>query len=254
MDSLFGTTLKNWRATRRRSQLDLGLDAEVSARHISFLETGRATPSREMVLRLSEALDIPRDSRNILLNNAGFAPVYQNRSLEDADLTQVSEAIDWMISRHDPYPAPVFDQLWNVVRANKTGMATLFAYGIGVGDNLLDALIGNGNGRQIFENWPEVATHMIHRLRAESAHMGGSAKLDSVVEALMADPEVQAFQMPHSMPAVIPARYRIQDQVLSMFTTIAQFSTAEDITLSELRIELMFPADEATKLFLHALS
>lgn len=246
----FGAALKSWRNIRHISQLNLGLDADVSARHISFLETGRAVPSRKMVLRLSETLNIPRQSRNTLLNMAGYAPVYQGRSLESTDLKQVIEAIDWMISRHDPYPALVFDQLWNVVRANKSGQATMMAFGINVGDNLLDALISSGP--IVFENWPEVGAHMLHRLRAEATHMGGSVKLDTIITMLSADPDVQTYKTPQPMPAVIPAQYRINGQVLSMFTTLAQFTTVEDIAVSELRIELMFPADKITQQYLQA--
>ncbi len=254
MQHLFAQNLKHWRKTRRISQMDLALDADVSTRHISFLETGRSTPSRAMALRLADALNVPRDQRNALLSATGFARIYQTKALNSPDLTQVSEAINWMISNHDPFPALVFDQLWHVVRANKTGTATLKAFGIGIGDSLLDALTAAGNGREIFENWPEVATHMIHRLRAESNNAGGIQKLDDVANMLADDPEVAAFEAPSPMPAVIPATYRFGNNRLSMFTTLAHFSTAEDIALADLRIELMFPADENSKQMLLAMA
>ena len=250
MQNSFATGLKHWRSTRRVSQLELGLDSNVSARHISFLETGRAAPSRAMVLRLADALDIPRSPRNTLLNAAGFATVYQERPLDSPDLDQVSEAIDWMIMRHDPYPAIVFDRLWRVVRVNNTGMVTLSVFGINIGDSLLDAFVFSGKSHELFDNWPEVASHMIHQLRAQSARLGGVEKLDQAATILAADPDVKNFNTPTPLPAVIPTRYKIGGQVLSMFTTLAHFSTAEDIALADLQIELMFPADEPTKQFL----
>lgn len=254
MKNAFSKSLKHWRTTRRVSQLELALDADISARHVSFLETGRSKPSRGMVLRLAESLNVPRGARNAMLDAAGFAAIYQTQPLDSADLNQVSEAIDWMISNHDPFPAIVFDRYWQIVRANETGLLTLNAFGIGVGDSMLDALTANNNGPQIFENWPEVATHMIHRLRAESLHLGGVEKLDQVAAALARDPSVGAFEMPNPMPAIIPARYRFAGQILSMFTTLAQFSTAEDVALADLRIELMFPADDLTKQILMSFS
>jgi len=254
MQVSFSQNLKHWRKIRRISQLDLALDAQVSARHISFLETGRSTPSRAMVLRLADTLNIPRETQNALLSSAGYANMYQTLPLNSPDLSQVSQAIDWMISNHDPFPALVFDQLWHVVRANKTGTITLSAFGISIGDSLLDALTSKGNGREIFENWPEVAHHMIHRLRAESNHAGGIQKLDDVADMLANDPEIAAFKAPFPMPAVIQAIYRFGGNSLSMFTTLAHFSTAEDIALADLRIELMFPADEKSKQILLAVA
>lgn len=245
MQTQFGTTLKHWRGMRRMSQLDLGLAANVSARHISFLETGRADPSRPMVLQLAETLAVPRAARNGLLTSAGFARVYQDRSLDSADLAQVREAIDWTIARHDPYPAVVLDRLWCLVSANKSGTMMLGAFGVNIGDSMLTAM--TESGWQYLENWPEVAHHMIQRLRTESSHFGGVPELDHVANTLAADKEVREFEISGPLPAIIPARYRVGDTVMSLFSTIAQFGAAEDITLADLRIEMMFPADAATK-------
>ena len=120
MDTAFGVALKEWRVQRRLSQLDLGLAADVSARHISFLETGRARPSRTMVLHLSEHLDLPRPVRNTLLNAAGFAPAYRSRDLGADDMRHIRDAVAWMLERHDPYPAMALDRHWTLVKANGT--------------------------------------------------------------------------------------------------------------------------------------
>lgn len=253
MDS-FGTHLRHWRQTRKQSQLDLALSANVSARHVSFLETGRAKPSRPMILTLSNALDIPRQARNTMLAAAGFAAAYRSTPLDSQDMSAVSGAIKWTMERHDPYPAMVIDQLWRLVDANASATLMLTGFGVAAGDNMLDALLQNNLGPHLFENWAEVGALMARRLRTESAHSGGIPELDTYAGLLEADPDVAAYTPPVPVPAIIPARYRIGGTTLSFFTTLAQFGTAEDIALADLRIELMFPADDATKDWLAALS
>ena len=123
MADAFGNLIRDWRNQRRMSQLDLALAADVSARHISFLETGRSQPSRGMVLALSESLGVPRATRNVLLNAAGFAQAYRARDLDDEDMAPVREAMDWMLERHAPYPAFAFDRHWRLVRLNSVSTA-----------------------------------------------------------------------------------------------------------------------------------
>lgn len=253
MDS-FGTHLKHWRQTRNQSQLDLALCANVSARHISFLETGRAAPSRPMILTLSNALDIPRPARNALLNAAGFAPAYKKTPLTSESMAPVSEAITWTIERHSPYPAIVIDQFWNLVDANPSAQMMLTFFGVSKGDSLLAAMLADEFGAELFENWAEVGSFMARRLRTESAHAGGIAELDKYAAALEADPEIASYVPPTPLPPIIPAKYKVGPAVLSFFTTLAQFGSAEDIALAELRIELMFPADAATKSWLETLA
>ncbi len=252
-DGEFGFVLKQWRRKRRMSQLDLGLEANVSSRHISFLETGRARPSRQMALLLGEALDMPRATRNHLLETAGYSAVFRARPAGAKDMASVRAAIDWMLVRHDPYPALALDRLWVVQRANCCAMAMMEALGLGVGDSLLDRLLCPGVGSAVFENWPEVARHMLARLRTESAHLGGEPVLDAAIRALADDPALDREEPAGPMPAFVPARYRMGGIVLSLMSTIAQFGTAEDIALADLRIELMFPADEPTKTMLERL-
>lgn len=247
MEKTFGDALKEWRGRRRMSQLDLGLAANVSARHISFLETGRARPSRAMVLQLSEQLGVPRTARNGLLNAAGFAPAYRARNLAEADMAPVRDAIAWMLERHDPYPAMALDRHWRLVRMNRAATGLLAAIGVGEGDSLLDVMADAARMKPHMENWAEVAQHMTARLRTESAHLGGDPVLDKAADRLSAELGAEAPHAAGTLPPVVPARFRAGDVTLSLMSTIAQFGTAEDITLADLKIEMMFPADEATR-------
>jgi transcriptional regulator with XRE-family HTH domain len=247
MTSGFGNALREWRGRRKLSQLELGLNANVSARHIAFLETGRSRPSRTMVMQLSEALEVPRAERNRMLDAAGFRPAWAARALDADDMEPVRRAIARVIDRHDPYPALVVDRHWNIVTANQAGSLVLAAFGVAPGDSILTAMLEPGRAESMIENWPEVAAHTLARLRTESAHLGGDAILDRAAGQLANDPALQNAPQHASMPAIVPTRYRLGGQVFSVFGTIAQFGTAEDIALADLRIELMFPADEATR-------
>jgi transcriptional regulator with XRE-family HTH domain len=247
MDTSFGDLLKGWREQRRLSQLDLGLAANVSARHISFLETGRAKPSRSMVLQLSETMQVPRASRNVLLSAAGFADAYRSRDLSTADMAPIRAAIAWTLERHDPFPALALDRHWTVVNTNKSAAHILSAVGIAAGDSLLDALTHQSALRAALENWPEVRQHLLARLRVESAQLGGDTRLDGAAALLAREQMRVDHDTAGILSVVIPARYRFGGAVLSLFSTIAQFGTAEDIALADLKIELMFPADEMTR-------
>ncbi len=248
MDTSFGTALKEWRGQRRMSQLDLGLSSNVSARHISFLETGRANPSRSMVLQLCETLEVPRAARNVLLNAAGYAPAYQNRDLDAEDMSHVRAAVDWTLERHNPYPAMALDRHWTIVKANSAGALLLSGAGLSEGDSLLAAVTDGVRFAQVIENWTEIAQHMVVRLHTESAHLGGDPVLDEAANALTdVLKRTPHTAPPQPLPAIIPARYKANGGVLSFFSTLAQFGTAEDIALAELKIELMFPADEHTR-------
>lgn len=247
MPDAFGELLKTWRSQRRMSQMDLGMAANVSPRHVSFLETGRARPSRAMVLQLAETLDVPRATRNTLLNAAGFAPAYAARNLDEADMACVREAMDWTLQRHNPYPAIAFDRHWRLLRLNACASALLEPMQLGVGDSLLDAIIDGGPFAQAIDNREEIIRHLVSRLRTESAHLGGDAVLDVAVEALAAELGDEGPATSGPMPAVIPARYRAHGRVLSFFSIISQFGATEDIALADVRIELMFPVDERTR-------
>lgn len=243
----FGELLKEWRHGRRMSQMELGLAANVSARHIAFLETGRARPSRMMVLQLSETLQVPKRARNLMLTAAGFAEIYGNRTMNDADMEPIRAAVGWMLKRHDPYPAIALDRHWMIVGANSSATIFLEAVDLAVGDSLLSALTKPSKMREALDNWPEIVRHFIARLRIESAQIGGDIVLDDAVKILAEDAGNMNRLASDPLPVVVPTRYRFNGAVLSMFSTIAQFGAAEDIALADLKIELMFPADEATR-------
>lgn len=254
MGTQFGDLLRQWRETRRLSQLDLALDAEVSARHVSFLETGRARPSRDMVMRLGAVLDVPRGSRNAMLNAAGFAPGYRARAMEEAEMGPIAEAIGWMLNRHMPYPAIVLDRHWTILRANPMAEMMLGQMGLAPGASMLEALTGETTARAMIENWEEVATHLIHRLRAEAAHLGGDPYLEAAAARLGESLDGSALAPDAGSAAVVPTRYRLGASTLSLFSTMSQFSTAEDIALADWRIEHPFPADAATRDILRSLA
>jgi len=253
METSFGSALKDWRNKRRLSQLDLGLAANVSARHVSFLETGRSRPSRSMVLQLCEELKVPRQGRNAMLGAAGFAPAYHGRNMNEQDMAPAREAIDWVLERHEPYPAVAMDRHWCIVKMNR--MASLLMAGMGVeeGGSILEAFAGNTRLQAAIENFDEVIEHTIARLRTESAYFGGDPVLDMAAQRLAGLLGTKRRPAEGVLPAFIPTKYRTGDSQFSFFSTFAQFGTAEDIALSELKIEMMFPADETTRELLHAL-
>lgn len=243
----FGSTLRDWRQIRRMSQMDLGLSAGVSPRHISFLETGRSLPSRGMVLRLCEELEVPRAARNQLLTAAGMSPAYGSRALSDDDLAPLNAAVAWILQQHAPYPAMALDRHWRLVALNPTAETLLSVAGLEVGDNMIEALATNDLLRGALDNLDEVVDHSLARLRTELAYFGRDPELEAAIAALQAT-RVPGPDWPTSvLPAVIPARYRLNGTPLAFFSTIAQFGTVEDIAMSELRIEMMFPADDTTR-------
>lgn len=253
----FGVELKDWRGRRRVSQLDLGLAAEVSARHVSFLETGRASPSRTMVLRLAEALEVPLIERNGLLRAAGFAPLYPAHGEGEAAVAPLSQAVDWLLGRHAAYPGFAIDRHWNLKRANPLAAAMLAGVGLDLrqGANLIEAFLTEGTLRAAVVNLGEVLDMTLARLRTENAELGGDRVLAGYIARLDADPARRSFADEGGglLPAVIAARYRIGGQVLSVFSTVAQFGTVRDVGYADLRIELLFPADAETAAALQAM-
>ncbi len=254
MSVTFGAVLKDWRQNRRISQLDLGLAANVSSRHISFLETGRSKPSRSMVMRLCDELEVPRQARNQFMSSAGLSPAYKSRDLSESDMAPVQQAVDWMLERHAPFPALAMDRHWNVTALNATAQLLLQGMGVFVGNSLLNVLLENEAVQNAIVNLDEVITHTLARLRTESAHLGGDCILDEAIERLQQLGGGDVHTQPDLLPAFIPARYNLNGQEFSLFSTFSQFGTAEDIALSELKIEMMFPADEKTRALLMAMA
>ena len=245
-----GPLLREWRKRRRCTQLDLALDAGISARHLSFVETGRSTPSAEMVLLLAERLEVPFRERNQLLLAAGYAPAFPERSLEDPELAPVREALDLILAEHEPYPALVVDRRWNIVAANSATVA--------LAEWLDPALLEPPNNmRRValelvprIANLGEVRAYFVERLQRQIA-ITGDDDLAALVEELAGYPVPEHEHDPASEAAargiLMPLRLRGPGGgVLSLFGTVATFGTAFEVTTSELSIESFFPADAVT--------
>lgn len=250
-----GALLRDWRTRRRLSQLDLSLEAGVSARHLSFVETGRSRPSPEMVLHLAEHLDVPLRERNGLLLAAGYAPVYGQRGLDDPEMEPAREAIDTILRGHEPYPAIVLDRHWGIVAAN----AAVAVIVEGVAPELLEPPVNvlratlhpDGLAPRIV-NLAQLRAHVLETVRRQ-ALAGGDPALDTLLAELESYPAPdEPVHAPFGEIAV-PMRLRRGDEVLSFITAVATFGTATDVTLAELSIETMFPVDEATAARMRAL-
>jgi transcriptional regulator with XRE-family HTH domain len=248
--STAGSLLREWRQRRRMSQLELATEAGISARHLSFVETGRARPSREMVLHLAEQLDVPLRDRNGLLLAAGFAPLYPERPLADEEMSPVRDALDRLLTAHDPYPAVVVDGHWNLVAANE-GLGFLTA---GVAPELLEppantmriAVHPDGMAPHVV-NFAEWSGHLMHRLRRRAA-ITDDQELERLHAELAALPGVSldAVHTGIESELVLPLRMRHDDGELTFISTQTTFGTAVDITLAELSIECFYPADART--------
>jgi transcriptional regulator with XRE-family HTH domain len=248
--STVGPLLREWRSRRRLSQMDLALEAGVSARHLSFLETGRARPSADMVLQLAETLDVPLRDRNQLLLAAGHAPLYGQRALDEPAMESVRDAIERVLAGHEPYPAIVVDRHWGMVSAN-AAVGVLLE---GVAPELLEppvnvlrvSLHPQGVAPRI-ANLGEWRAHILERLGRQAVTTGDPA-LASLHEELAAYPggEPPAHHDPDAGEIATPLRLRSGDAELAFISTITTFGTATDVTVSELSIEAFFPADEVT--------
>lgn len=248
MTMQFGAFLRDWRQMRRLSQLDLALAAGVSSRHLSFLESGKAAPSRGMILRLAAALDMPKPAANDALKAAGYAAAFPSLPHHSPDLEPVRQAISLMLERHAPYPGVALDRYWNVIDANEAAISLISTAGPVA--NMIDLLIAIAD-TGIVENWEEAALLSLARLRAEIAHLGGDEKLQGCAARLAEHPRLAAADISsvNFNQAVIPTKLRLGDDRLSLFSTIAQFGSVQEVNASEIRIELMFPADQETATF-----
>jgi transcriptional regulator with XRE-family HTH domain len=245
-----GTLLRAWRQRRRLTQLDLALEADVSARHLSFVETGRAQPSREMLLHLSEELEIPLRERNTLLVAAGFAPMFRERPLEDAALAEARRAIEVVLEAQKPFPAFALDRHWNIAASNRAlqelyeGVdAALLAPPV----NAMRLSLHPGGVAPRIENLPEWRAHLIARLRRQ-VELTGDAVLEDLLKEVSAYPggERVSGRGDPGQSVLVPLRIRCSLGPLSFLSTTTVFGTPVDVTLSELAIELFFPADRAT--------
>lgn len=254
-----GELLRQWREHRRISQLDLSITANISTRHLSFVETGRAKPSREMVLRLGEHLDVPLRERNRLLLAAGYAPVYRESTLDDPEMSAARQALRQVLAGHEPYPAIVVDRMWNLVEANSS-VSLLTA---GAAPELLAplpnvlriALHPRGMAPRVI-NLGELRADLLGRLRRQVAATADpelAALLDEIRD-YPCDQPVPEVEIPSRDSIFVPLRLRHEDAELSFFSTIATFGAPLDVTLSELAIESFYPADRATGEYLRGVT
>ncbi len=276
----FQSMCRQWRRVRQLSQLDLALAAEVSQRHVSWLETGRSQPSREMVIRLSEAMNIPIRERNQLLKSAGFSAIYSESSLNDPIMTPVMNALNHVLKNHDPLPAVVVDRFWNVKKQNQAAELLL---GLGQANDLQHE-ITNAQGelnialltlhprglRQYVTNWAQAAPAFIQRLKEEAIASGDPAVKEAFTSYIhMAQTDSgdtsrspsgrkkkgdEGLAIPGRLLPILPLNLDIDGLELSLFSVISTFGTPQDITTDELRIEAFYPADDATEAFFHSMS
>lgn len=252
----FSELLRRWRRARGSSQLDLAGEAGVSSRHLSFLETGRARPSRAMVGRLAEALDLTLRAHNDLLLSAGFAPRFGARPLDDLDLEEAKCALRFLLRMHEPYPAFVIDGEWTLImwnEAQERQFDLMLPQGVDRRRlNALDLVFEPGLLRERIINWPEVAGAVLRRLRRQLASRADDARLRDLWQRVRSSPGFtelpRSFALEHS-PVLVPVRIDYDGRTLSWFSTLAVFGATGDITLEELVIESFFPADEETRRF-----
>jgi len=253
-DRQIGALLRHWRTVRGVSQLALSLEADVSMRHLSYVETGRSQPSRDMVLRLAEALDVPLRERNTLLLAAGYAPLYRETGLDAPELADARRAVELMLAHHEPYPAVVLDRHWNLLMANAaTGrFLSMFPHCDVPGAPNGLRLVFHPNGlRRFIENWDELAGSMINEVHRELAAHPGDATNKALLDELLDYPGVpdrwQLADLERPPTPLLVANYRHGGKSLRFFTTITTFGTPQHVTMQELRIECFFPADDVTR-------
>lgn len=256
----FPSICRQWRQFRKLSQLDLALAANVSQRHVSWLETGRSQPSREMVVRLSDALDVPLRERNALFQSAGFAPVYSESRLEDPLMAPVLDALNHVLEHHEPLPAVVVDRCWNIRKKNRAADLLLSLGGEPadmlqrIGDqgefNLALITVHPLGLRQYIENWEQAAPAFVRRLQREALASGDpelQARFQRIVD--LAGPLAHSDPLAQPLLPVLPLELNIGGLKLSLFSVISTFGTPQDITTDELRIEAFYPANGATAEF-----
>jgi transcriptional regulator with XRE-family HTH domain len=250
----FRDLLRHWRSVRRMSQLALATEAEISARHLCFLETGRAQPSREMVQLLGSVLDIPFAEQNAMLLAAGFAPLYGRRELAAPELAYVQRALDFMLRQQEPYPAIVIDGTWNVRMRNGASRRMLqpfrerYDMPASLAENAMHVVCHPKGLRPFLVNWEAFVGPLIQTVHREAAQ-GANPLAAELRDALLAYPGIpRSWRMPNANAAspLLPMQLQLGELRLAFFTTLTTFAIPRDVTLQQLRIECFFPADDAT--------
>lgn len=253
--SAFGRELRRWRMARRYSQLELSAVADVSQRHLSHLETGRSNPSRDMVLQLAEALEVPLRARNELLGAAGFAPAFPAGDLDGDDRARIRRVLQAVLDAHDPAPAYVVDRGWDLVLANEaTSRLTALlpdaeAAAAAARGNVLRLLLHPDGLRPHVVNLGEAAAVLLGRLRREVTEHGGAADLAALLEEMeaLAGSTTTDTGPPTARDLAVPLHLDLGGTTLRLLTMIATIGAAHDVTVEELRIETLLPADDATR-------
>jgi transcriptional regulator with XRE-family HTH domain len=248
-----GVLLREWRAARRLSQLDLALEAGVSARHLSCVETGKSQPSRDLIAKLADTLEMPLRERNALLMAAGYAPKYAESALDTPELAQVRRAIEFILKQQEPYPAFVLNRRWDVLMANEAALRVnrfVLRGRTSPHGNLLRQIFDPNDLRSALANWEEVAGDLIRHLHDEVAAAPSDSAARALLDELLAYPGVPARWRTRELGVVprpmLTTAFRVDGKALSFFSTITTFGTARDITLDELHIECCFPMDDET--------
>jgi transcriptional regulator with XRE-family HTH domain len=252
----FGQLLQHWRRFRGKSQLDLAVEAEVSARHVSFVETGRSSPSREMVLLLASALQVPLREQNALLLAAGYAPAYRETQLGAPELAHARQALDLILAQQAPYPAVVMNRQWDIVTSNEPAQAffTFLLEGSPPrpgSPNVLRLMFDPDGLRPWVTNWEEVAAGLVQRVHREAIGGVTDDATKRVLAECLAQPGVperwRSLDPSVELAPIVPVSFRKGDLSVRYFSTVTTLGTPQDITLQELRIECFFPADEETR-------
>ena len=254
-----GPLLSEFRKRSRLSQLQLSLMADVSSRHISFIETGRSSPSREMLLRLADVLGLPHKDCNLLLNSAGYAAAYTELDIDSDEMSPIRDALEMVLRNHEPYPALVMDGCYNLLMGNHAQQALMASLTHGLLEppttNLVEALFRDDMFRPVVANWSDVAGHMLRRLRKQVLAYSNPAHRELYNTLLGLQPP-DGWQQPRDGQGdgpMLTLELRRGPITLSVFTTISQFGTALDTGVEELLIESYFPANEETRQFFRTL-
>ena len=245
----FGRYLKQWRRQRGLSQLDLAVRADVSQRHVSFIETGRSRPREDVVHKVAEALEIPLRDRNILFETAGLAPAYPEVPLSDGTAEPFRNVVRMMLKSHEPYPAYVINRWWDLIDVNEAGRRSFPEIGDGP-INLVDKWLAPGPIREMIDNFSAAGWVFLRHIRREVANAGPDERLQELLaraEAYMKDIPVDVEAAGDCL--VTCPHFRIGDQVIKTVTMVARFGTAREVTLDELRGGLVFPIDEEAEAF-----
>lgn len=252
-----GALLRRWREVRNKSQIALSLDAGVSQRHLSFIEIGRSSPSRDMLLIIADALDVPFRDRNALLLAAGYAPMYPDAGWDDAQMRRVTEAVKRLLRQHEPFPALVMDRYWNVVLTNAAAPRFFGSFldlsAWPTPRNLLRLMFDPEGMRPFIVNWEDVARSLIQRVYREAVGRVVDEKSQELVNSLLAYPGAKsqwragAVADDASGPPVIPITFVKDGEQLGYFSMLTTVAAPQAIATQELRVESMFPVDDATE-------